>query len=112
MLTQLYAENENRRDRVQILSDIIRVTENPVKITKILRIANIQYNNFQGLIDMLIKADLIEKIPIAENSREIKSFDQRTLYVFRATKTGQEWCNLVDEIYHVFRQKEKKDTIL
>ena len=105
MLTQLYSDVEERRDRVQIFSDILRVTKKPTKITKILRVANVQYSTFQEYVDMLIEADLLEKVPVDKKS-STRTFDQRTNYFFRATQTGQNWCNLVKEIYGIFRYRK------
>jgi len=97
MIRQLFAEIEERRDKVQVLADIIKVAKQPAKITKILRVANIQYNTFQECIDKLNSAGLLQITPV---EKEFKSFrDKRTSYVFEATDMGLKWCEMVEEVY-------------
>jgi len=103
MIRQLFAEIEERRDKVQVLADIIKVTNRPTKITKILRVANIQYNTFQECIDKLTKAGLLQITPIEKGSSSIR--DKRTLYVFEATDMGLKWCKMVEEVYNSLEDK-------
>ena len=85
----LYTEGIERRDKVQIFADIIRVTDKPTKITRILRFANLQYNTFLDCVDRLCNVGFIERVGPASRGR----------YRYKSTKTGEEWCDLLDEIY-------------
>lgn len=97
MLRPVFADTSGRRDKLQIYADIIKVSVQPVKITKILRMANVQYNTFRDCIDKLCAAGLLEKIPILKRSRS--KHDLRTSYVFKATDRGLRWCQMVEEVY-------------
>jgi len=98
MSRQLYANVEERRDKIQIFYDILKVSEKPTKITKILRIANVQYNTFQECIDKLIKSGLLERVYLIEKgNRSIR--DKRSKNTYKATALGLQWCKEVDEIY-------------
>lgn len=97
MIGPLFADTSERRDRVQIFADIIKVSAQPVKITKILRAANVQYNTFQECINKLCGAGLLEMIPVLKRRRSKR--DMRTTYVYKATDGGLRWCGMVDEIY-------------
>jgi predicted transcriptional regulator len=98
MSGQLYANIEERRDKLQIYYDILKVTTRPTKITRILRLANVQYNTFQECIDKLIKAGLLEKIHLT-GRRNRSSKDARSKTTYKATNQGLDWCNSVEEIY-------------
>jgi len=95
---QLFDEIEHRRDNIQILADILKVTSQPTKMTKILRVANIPYDAFQKCIDKLNDAGLIRVIPIEKGSGS--SHDKRTSYVFEATIIGINWCKKVENVYN------------
>jgi len=95
MRKSLYTENIERRDKVQIFADIIRVSDRPTKITRILRLANIQYNTFLDCVDRLCSVGFLEKVSLDKSVRR----KSRTSYRYKATKMGEEWCDLVDEIY-------------
>lgn len=97
MSVRLFADTLERRDKAQIFADIIKVSVQPTKITKILRLANVQYNTFQECIDKLCEAGLLEMIPVVKRTRS--SRDRRTSYFFKATDRGLRWCKMVDEIY-------------
>jgi predicted transcriptional regulator len=94
MRKSLYTEVIERRDKVQVFADIIRVTDKPTKITRILRFANLQYNTFLDCVDRLCSVGFLERV--GPDKSEISS---RGRYRYQATKTGEEWCDLLDEIY-------------
>ncbi len=96
MIGQRYADYLERRDKVQIYADIIKVTKKPTKTTRILRLANVQYNTFLECIDTLCTAGLLEKISIDYKKT---SKDNRTKYKYQATNTGRKWVESIDEIY-------------
>ena len=98
MNRQLYANVEDRRDKIQIFYDIIKVSEKPTKITKILRLANVQYNTFQECIERLIKTGLLEKVYLLEKGTR-SSGDKRNKISYKATAPGLQWCKNVEEIY-------------
>ena len=94
MRKSLYTEGIERRDKVQVFADIIRVSDKPTKLTKILRIANIQYNTFLDCVDKLCSVGFMERV-----GPDQSGISSRGRYSYKATKTGEEWCNLLDEIY-------------
>jgi len=101
MIGQLFSENLERRDKVQIFADIIKGTTRPTKTTRILRLANVQYNTFQECIDKLCRAGLLEKILISKNP---STSDKRTKYAIKATDLGLKWCEKVDDIYQILEE--------
>lgn len=94
---KLFADSIERRDKLQLFADIIKVSTNETKITRILRLANIQYNTFHECIETLCDAGLLEKI--SYNDRHSQSQDKRSKHIYKATEMGQKWCEMVDEIY-------------
>ena len=97
MKNNLFADCIERRDKLQIFADIIKVSNQETKITRILRLANIQYNAFRECIETLCNAGLLEKVELNINS--CRSQDMRTKYAYKATDIGMEWCKMVDDIY-------------
>lgn len=99
MIEPLFAENQERRDRVQIFADIIKVTTGPTKTTRILRLANVQYNTFKECIEIMCEAGLLRKVNPNDAQARANSNDQRVKYVYAATNTGLKWCEMVNEVY-------------
>lgn len=97
MNKKLFADNIERRDKLQLFADIIKVSTNETKITRILRLANIQYNTFQECIETLCDAGLLEKEAFNEQRRA--SQDMRSKHTYKATEMGIKWCEMVDEVY-------------
>ena len=97
MIGRLYADYLERRDKVQIYADIIKVTKKPTKTTRILRLANVQYNTFLECIDTLCNAGLLEKKHL--NPKKYSSRDDRAKFVYQATEIGRKWCEALDELY-------------
>ena len=97
MIGRLYADYLERRDKVQIYADIIKVTKKPTKTTRILRLANVQYNTFLECIDTLCNAGLLVKISLDYNKSSTKN--DRVKYKYKATDMGQKWLESLDEIY-------------
>ncbi len=97
MIGRLYADYLERRDKVQIYADIIKVTKKPTKTTRILRLANVQYNTFIECIDTLCNAGLLEKISLEYRKSSTK--DHRIKYRYKATNMGLKWLESLDEIY-------------
>ncbi len=97
MIGRLYADYLERRDKVQIYADIIKVTKKPTKTTRILRLANVQYNTFIECIDTLCNAGLLEKISLDYKKSSIKG--DRINYRYKATAMGLRWLKSLDEIY-------------
>ncbi|KON31245.1 hypothetical protein AC482_01475 [miscellaneous Crenarchaeota group-15 archaeon DG-45] len=102
MAKGLFADTIERRDKVQIFADILRVSARPTKVTRILRLANVQYNTFQECIEQLCEAGLLEMAAVTQRARS--SRDKRTSYTFRATDRGQRWCKMVDDIYEALQE--------
>ncbi len=104
MMKKLYAENIERRDKLQIFADIIKVTTKKTKTTRILRLANVQYNTFIECIETLCEAGLLEKIP--PKKKPTPPSDMRTKYTYKATDTGIKWSEMVDEIYETLENNQ------
>jgi len=94
LLRNLFADEYKRRDNVQIYADIIKVTQRPTKITKILRYANIQYFSFKDIVNALCKAGFLKTIEY-DGSK-----DAKTKFLYKATDSGLKWCKKVEEIYN------------
>ena len=92
----MYAEREDRRDRIQVYADIIRVARRPVKVTRILRLANVQYNQFREYVERLCESGFLEKLSYGPSGRR---GDRRSSHAYRATEMGIRWCELVNELY-------------
>ena len=103
MIRRLYADYLERRDKVQIYADIIKVTKRPTKTTRILRLANVQYNTFLECIDTLCNAGLLEKKYL--NLKKSSSGDDPKKYVYQATEIGRKWCESLDELYDTLYKK-------
>jgi predicted transcriptional regulator len=105
MAKKLYAETIERRDKIQVYADILRVTEKTTPTTRLLRLANIQYNTFADCINALCSAGLLEKIPLRYTKKALKN-NRRRKYAFKATKMGKEWCKQIDDIYSILGDLE------
>lgn len=70
-----------RRDKVEIARDILDVCIGGAMLTKILRIANLQYNSFDGFMEPLVSAGYIDKKPA-------KTRDCRTFWEWATTSDG------------------------
>jgi len=97
MVEVLYTDTSERRDKIQIYADIIQITKTPKKMTRILRLANIQFNSFQESIDILCESNLLEKILLKYANKNVA--DNRVKYKYKATKMGLDWIKQVNEIY-------------
>ena len=104
MYNKLFADSIERRDKLQLFADIIKVSTNETKITRILRLANIQYNTFHECIETLCEAGLLEKV--AFNDQRRPSQDMRSKHAYRATEMGTKWCEMVDEVYRTLEAAE------
>jgi len=102
MKRKLYAECVDRRDKLQIYADIIKVTAAEAKITRILRLANIQYSTFNEYIETLCRAGLLERIMSYKKPR--KSRDLHKSFAFRATEKGLKWIEMIDIVYQVLEE--------
>jgi len=98
MSGQLYSSVQERRDKIQIFHDIIKVSARPTNTTRILRLANIQYNTFKEYIDTLLKAGFLERIK-GELGTNSKTRTLRTKTSYQATYEGLEWCVSLKELY-------------
>jgi len=95
MINRIFTDYIERRDKVQIYSDILKVTKKPQKTTKIIRLANVQYNTFLECVDTLCNSGLLEKISLDYKNRESHI---KTKYEYKATEMGEKWCQMLDEI--------------
>ena len=102
MKRKLYAECVDRRDKLQIFADIIKVSTAESKITRILRLANVQYNTFNEYTETLCRAGLLERIMSYKKPR--KSRDLHKTFAFKATERGLKWIEMVDSIYQVIEE--------
>ena len=96
MIGRLYADYLERRDKVQIYADILKVTKEPTKTTRILRLANVQYNTFIECVNTLCDAGLLEKIDL--DYKKTRTRGNRKV-AFRATELGRKWSNSLQDLY-------------
>lgn len=89
MSKRLFTDSLERRDKLQILANIIKVSTQETKITRILRLANIQYNTFQECIETLCKSGLLERVEL--NTKPRRSQNMRTKYAYKAKEMGMRW---------------------
>jgi len=97
LIGRLYADYLERRDKVQIYADILKVTKEPTKTTRILRLANVQYNTFLECVNTLCQSGLLEKIDLDYKKTSSKPRNRR--YAFRATELGRRWRESLEDIY-------------
>ena len=97
MIGRLYADYLERRDKVQIYADILRVTKETTKTTRILRMANVQYNTLLECVNTLCEAGLLEKTDLEYKKSPFKPRNRK--YGFRATELGRKWCESLDDLY-------------
>ena len=96
MIGRLYADYLERRDKVQIYADILKVTKEPTKTTRILRLANVQYNTFIECVNTLCDAGLLEKIDLDYQKTSTRG---NRKVAFRATELGLKWSNSLQDLY-------------
>jgi predicted transcriptional regulator len=107
MSRRLYADSKKRRDKLQILADIIRVSNHETKVTRILRLANVQYNVFHEYIETLVSIGFMERVKFGHGNRSFG--DKRTQFSYKASEMGLRWCEMVDEVYDVFLEGAHKE---
>jgi len=95
MINHLYADYIERRDKIQIYADILKVTKRPQRATRIIRLSNIQYNTFLECVDTLCNSGLLEKISLDYKEKDAHV---KTKYEYKATKMGEKWCEMLDEV--------------
>ena len=95
MFNRLYTDYIERRDKIQVYADILKVTKSPQRSTRIIQLANVQYDAFLECVDTLCGAGLLEKIAL-----DYKDEDGhlKTKYEYKATETGMKWCEMLDEL--------------
>ena len=95
MFNRLYADYIERRDKIQVYADILKVTKSPQRSTRIIRLANVQYDAFLECVDTLCDAGLLEKISLdyRDGGGHVK-----TKYEYKATEMGEKWCEMLDEL--------------
>lgn len=106
MMRKLFNDKFERRDKIQVLADILKVAKEESKTTRILRLANLQYNKFKECIDQLCEAGLLKEINLSQGDPSNR--DTRTKSLYKATKMGMEWCKNVEEIYQLLDEHEDK----
>jgi len=89
---ELFSDLVERRDYIQILADIITVCEEPSRITRILRLANVQYNTMRDAMESLTKSGLMRK-------KRSSTRDERSKIELEATDLGLNWRDIVRLVY-------------
>ncbi len=92
---KLFTDKTVKRDRIQILADMISASTNTSNMSKIMRYANIQYYTWGNFFEILFEKEFIEKIIVQNDKVED---NEKTLY--RATKKGLDWTKKVETIYN------------
>lgn len=72
-----------RRDRIEMIKEVLMLCRKTRKITEILRLANIQFNSFVGIVDPLVEDGYMIKIPCP------KSGDKKTKHKWMTTAEGK-----------------------
>ncbi len=90
----LFLEERRKRDRLQILSDIVTVCTKPSRLTKVLRFANTQYRFVSDALGKLVDAGLLEIVQAERGGK-------RAVRMFMATDRGLKWRDLVVYVYEV-----------
>lgn len=83
----LFCEKVKRRDLVQIYTDLLMTCLEPCKITRVLRLANIQFNSFREMAGQLVESGFL-KVEEGAGSR-----------VYIATAEGRAWVGQVHSVY-------------
>jgi len=104
MRQKLFNEKIERRDKVQVLSDILKVARTSSKTTTILRLANLQYNKFLECKDILCDAELLKEINLSTNNA-----DSRTKCLYKTSEQGKKWIKKVENIYYNLREDYNKN---
>jgi predicted transcriptional regulator len=91
---RLFLEDAGRRDRLQILSDIVTVCTKPSRLTKVLRLANAQYRFVSDALGKLVDAGLLEIVQAERGGK-------RAVRMFLTTDRGLRWRDLVVYVYEV-----------
>ena len=91
---RLFLENGRKRDRLQILSDIVTVCSKPSRLTRVLRFANTQYRFVSDALGKLVDAGLLEIVQAERGGK-------RAVRMFLTTDRGLRWRDLVVYVYEV-----------
>jgi predicted transcriptional regulator len=95
---KLFTDSKGRRDSIQILADIITISQEPTGKTRIMRMANVQYNMFQEYVEALLKMGFLE-----QNVERVKRNFTRERY--QSTARGMQWCKKVFDVYAQLRAR-------
>jgi predicted transcriptional regulator len=93
-MSELFTEKTVKRDYIQILADIIKASSETSNMSKIMRLANVQYYTWGNCLETLCEKDFIEKIVMKDKHRK---GSEKALY--KATKKGLEWTKKVETLY-------------
>lgn len=81
-----------RRDRAEIATDILETCVGGAKLTKILRLANLQYNSFGKFVGPLVDGGyLLETM--------VDTRDKRTIWEWETTPEGRNFQREIKDIY-------------
>lgn len=97
MMQKLFDEKIERRDKVQVLADILQVARESSKTTTILRLANLQYNKFLECRDILCEAGLLREIKLNDEG------DSNSKCLYKTTNLGKKWSRKVNRVYAKIR---------
>ena len=95
---RLFLEEQRKRDRLQILSDIVTVCRKPSRLTRVLRLANAQYRFVSDALGRLVDAGLLEAVQAERGG-------SRTVRMFSSTERGLRWRDLVVYVYEVVDER-------
>jgi len=96
-----------RRDRIQMVVDLLSVALDAAPPNKIRTRANINTKCFHELLEELVASGLIEKI---ENHRDRlggRRPDKRTPHLYKTTLKGCRLISLVGDAYHLLEGDNK-----
>lgn len=93
----LFVDELERRDRTQIIADILQSANQPIKITRLMYATNAQYAKLKEIVDELCDVGLLEEVP--------RKTGKRTNPLYRATEDGARWCRQLHALYRRLRGK-------
>jgi len=81
-----------RRDKIEMIQEILVLCCKPRRVTAIIRLANIQYNSFNEIVEPLVAKGFMVQAPVQTKD------DKRTMYKWMTTATGRAFMGEIGEV--------------
>ena len=82
-----------RRDKIEMIHDILHICLKPSRTTYILRLGNIQYNVFKEMMPQLESMNYVEKTEVIPRRSRSRSY-----YLWHTTRMGSELMNEIGNL--------------